>query len=242
MELRASRPRRAGALPASWRLQRKLLVGRGRGRVRGRSRHPGVARRQEPPPALGTGRLGMLDTIREFAEELLDEALDGDDLRRRHAAHFLTVAESANLSAGKLRTGGQRLDIAMVEHDNFRGALAWTVDAGEITLGLRIATAFEQLWVTDDPAEGVRWFERMLEHASAPSVSKRCPGSCDSCVRERTPYLGVSGAGSAALGRKSRPLRRARRRAWSCRDAPPSRDQRDVSRPPRSRSQARRGE
>ena len=117
-----------------------------------------------------TGRLGMLDTIREFAEELLDEALDGDDLRRRHAAHFLTVAESANISAGKLRTGGQRLDIAMVEHDNFRGALAWTVRSGEIALGLEIASALEQLWVTDDPAEGVRWFERLLERPEAADV------------------------------------------------------------------------
>ena len=119
---------------------------------------------------LATGRLRLLDTIREYAVELLDEAPDDDGVRRRHADYFLTVADEANLSAGKLRRGGQRLDMAMLEHDNLRGALAWAVRSGETALGLEIATALEQLWVTDDPAEGVRWFERLLGRPEAAGV------------------------------------------------------------------------
>ncbi len=119
---------------------------------------------------LATGRLLLLDTIREYAVELLEEGPDDDGVRRRHADYFLTVADEANLSAGKLRRGGQRLDIAMLEHDNLRGALAWAVRKGETELGLEIATALEQLWVTDDPAEGVRWFERLLGRPEAAGV------------------------------------------------------------------------
>jgi predicted ATPase/class 3 adenylate cyclase len=118
----------------------------------------------------GSGRIGMLDTIREFAVELLDGSPDVDEVRRRHARHFLTVAESTNLSAGNLRPGGQRLDLAIPEHDNFRGALAWAIRSGDIELGLEIATALEQLWVADDPSEGVRWFERLLETPHATGV------------------------------------------------------------------------
>ena len=118
-----------------------------------------------------SGRLGMLDTIREFAVELLDAAPDSDEMYRRHAEHFLSVAEEANLNAGKLRPGGQRLDLALTEQDNLRGALAWAIRSSSIALGLEIATALEQLW-TLDPNEGTRWFERLFNHPRAELVPK----------------------------------------------------------------------
>ncbi|TMK79738.1 MAG: adenylate/guanylate cyclase domain-containing protein [Actinobacteria bacterium] len=37
----------------------------------------------------GSGRLGMLDTIREYALELLEESAEMEDIRRRHAEFFL---------------------------------------------------------------------------------------------------------------------------------------------------------
>ncbi len=49
----------------------------------------------------GTGRLGMLDTIREYAVEQLDAAPDAEELYRRHADYFLLVADEANLNAGR---------------------------------------------------------------------------------------------------------------------------------------------
>ncbi|MGH2573810.1 MAG: ATP-binding protein [Actinomycetota bacterium] len=119
----------------------------------------------------GSGRLGLLDTIREYALERLDESTEADDVRRRHAEHFLSVAEEANLNAGTLRPGGQRLDIAMPERDNFRGALAWALRSESIALGLEVATALEQLWVADDPNEGIRWFERLFDRPEAEFVS-----------------------------------------------------------------------
>ena len=115
----------------------------------------------------GSGRLGMLDTIREYAVELLDAAPDADDVYRRHADYFLSVAKEANINAGTLRPGGQRLDIALAEQDNFRGALAWALRSECVALGLEIATYLEQLWVVVDPGEGIRWFERLLEGTEA---------------------------------------------------------------------------
>jgi tetratricopeptide (TPR) repeat protein len=82
----------------------------------------------------------------------------------------LAVAEETNLNAGALRPGGQRLDIAIREQDNFRGALAWAVRGGSIGLGLEIATALEQFKVVNDPSEGIRWFERLFGRAEAEDV------------------------------------------------------------------------
>ena len=113
-----------------------------------------------------TKRLLMLDTIREYARERLDESAEREGVRRRHADYFLLVAESANLNSGDLQPGGQRLETAFEEQDNVRGAIAWCVRADEIELGLKLANAFEQFWVAnDDPSEGVRWYERLLRRA-----------------------------------------------------------------------------
>ena len=57
----------------------------------------------------GTGRLGMLDTIREYAVDLLEASPDAVELRRQHAEHFLSVAVAANLDAAELRPGGQQV-------------------------------------------------------------------------------------------------------------------------------------
>ena len=96
---------------------------------------------------LATGRLLLLDTIREYAVELLEASAEAETIRRRHAELFLELGVNANLDASDVRRGGQRLDIAIADIDDFRGALAWTVRSGSIELGLAIATAVEQMWV-----------------------------------------------------------------------------------------------
>jgi hypothetical protein len=112
----------------------------------------------------GGGRLGMLDTIREYALERFDESPEAADLRRRHAEFFLAVVQGANLDAGKLEAGKpMRHDIALGEQDNVRGALAWAVASGAHALGLIIATSVEWFWIMQDPREGMRWFARLLE-------------------------------------------------------------------------------
>ncbi|MDP8931507.1 MAG: adenylate/guanylate cyclase domain-containing protein [Actinomycetota bacterium] len=119
----------------------------------------------------GSGRLGMLDTIREYALERLDESPEVDDIRRRHAGFFLAVADSANLSAEKLAGGGQRHDVAIAEQDNIRGALTWALASGSVALGVELATLLEQFWVMNDPREGMRWFGALLERPEAETVA-----------------------------------------------------------------------
>jgi tetratricopeptide (TPR) repeat protein len=110
-------------------------------------------------------------TIREYALERLDESPEAEDVRRRHAEFFLAVAKSANLNAGKLAPGGPRHDIAIVEQDNIRAGLAWAFASGSVALGLELATAMEQFWVTHDPHEGVLWFDALLERPEAETVA-----------------------------------------------------------------------
>lgn len=121
---------------------------------------------------LGSGRFGMLDTIREYALDRLVESPEVEGIRRRHAEFYLAVAESANLNAGKWDVEREiRPDIAFADQDNIRGALEWTVARGQVALGLELATAMDFFWVINDPHEGRRWFGSLLGAPEAGSVS-----------------------------------------------------------------------
>ena len=111
-------------------------------------------------------RFVMLETIREFALGALDASDQADDVRARHAEHFLTVIREANLTTGVLDLRKpMRYDIGFAEQDNVRAALAWAIRCGRPADGLRLASAAEWFWVLHDPEEGLRWFEALFEHA-----------------------------------------------------------------------------
>ena len=101
-------------------------------------------------------RFFMLETIREFAAEQLDRSADADDVRRRHAAHFLAFAEAA---APALEDDRQDEWFELVEADlpNLRAALAWSLEH-EPADALRIADALRALWFARGYlTEGRRW-------------------------------------------------------------------------------------
>ena len=87
-------------------------------------------------------RFVMLEMIREYAEEKLEESGEQDDVRRRHAHYFLALAEEAE----PLIQGGRQnewLDRLEAEHANIRAALAWAYSAGDegVEIGARLCLA-----------------------------------------------------------------------------------------------------
>ena len=87
------------------------------------------------------GRYWMLETIRAYAGERLEETA-ARELRAEHAAHFLSLADraAADDSAARLR----RLED---EHDNMRAALACFREEGESERELRLVSALTNFWV-----------------------------------------------------------------------------------------------
>ena len=76
----------------------------------------------QPAPSTVGARFRLLSTMRMFAADRLEEHGDADDIRRRHAATYLAIAEEI---APHLPGPGQaaRLDRLAEEHDNLRAAL-----------------------------------------------------------------------------------------------------------------------
>ncbi|HEX5505939.1 MAG TPA: tetratricopeptide repeat protein [Thermomicrobiales bacterium] len=103
-----------------------------------------------PRPGLADEpRLGMLETIGEYAAELLAGAAPGPGdeaaTRRRHADYFLALAEQAEpgLTGPRQILGLARLER---EHDNLRAALAWAHTSGNSDLAARLAAALGRFW------------------------------------------------------------------------------------------------
>jgi len=93
----------------------------------------------------GESRFGMLETIREYASERLTAGGEAHTIHARHAAHFLELAERAEIEllGPRQQLWLKRLD---AEHDNLRAAFEWGQAAGEAALGLRLAASLWRFW------------------------------------------------------------------------------------------------
>ena len=108
------------------------------------------------------GRFFMLETIREYAVEHLEETGASDSIRRRHVDHFLALAERA---AAELRGPNQTVWLGRLdaEHDNFRSALTWLGAADEAELELRLSIALTRFWyVRGHITEARSWLDKVL--------------------------------------------------------------------------------
>ena len=96
----------------------------------------------------GEPRFAMLETIREYAAELLETSAEGDVLRRRHCEYFLARVEAAaELFVASADPGDTFLGLLDEEHENVRAALSWAGAAGEVELEVRLAAATRWYWV-----------------------------------------------------------------------------------------------
>jgi tetratricopeptide (TPR) repeat protein len=121
----------------------------------------------------GGVRYVMLETVREYAAERLAAGEDGAAIRRRHAEHFLSLAEAGDASiAGP--TGGAWIARLAAEHDNLRAALGWFDDEAEIESASELAASLWRFWLVQGHlTEGRGWLERLLSRRSGPPTVAR---------------------------------------------------------------------
>jgi predicted ATPase/DNA-binding CsgD family transcriptional regulator len=118
-------------------------------------------------------RFGMLETVRTFGLARLEAAGEVERVRRRHAEHFLAVAEEAD---EQLRGPRQAvwLDRLAAEHDNLRAALRWAAEH-DPSLGLRLGAGLCRFWeVRGYLSEGCDQLARLLAlpGAQAPTAER----------------------------------------------------------------------
>jgi len=97
------------------------------------------------PQSDGEVRFRMLEVVREYALDRLEASSEAEQMRRRHAAYFLGIAEEADphLHGPQPAKWLRRLE---EEHGNIRAALRWSLacDAG---MAARLGAAIRYFWV-----------------------------------------------------------------------------------------------
>ena len=115
-------------------------------------------------------RFAMLETVREFGLEQLEVSGEAETIQRRHATHYLTLAEAAELDTERHATWAGLL---ARERDNLRAALRWAEATGAAALVLRLATALWPFWRFGHHTEARRWLDIGLTLPSmAPPVAR----------------------------------------------------------------------
>lgn len=128
----------------------------------------------------GEMRYRMLETVREFAAELLlVDPAEVADARTLHARHFTRLAEAAG-STGRFEDAS----VVRANLRNVAAALAWLAAQSDVDRALRLVTAFESMYVFREA--GV---SRLIEHALA------IPGAHEHPLAPRT----IASAASRAI-------------------------------------------
>ena len=126
---------------------------------------------QQKEDSAGELRFVMLEMIHEYARERLRASGEEETMRRRHAEYFVEWAEYAE---PEFRRAGYEHWSRLFELnlENLRAALEWSLNGGDVALGVRLAGALCLFWYGNGyHVEGRRWTQLLLERLDdAPPV------------------------------------------------------------------------
>jgi predicted ATPase/class 3 adenylate cyclase len=120
----------------------------------------------------GGARYFMLETIREYAGELLEAAPHADAVRQRHADYVLLLAEraAAVMTGADYSFRGEPERRIQEELPSIRAALEWALGRDE-PFALRLAAASSWAWgLSGASTEGRVWLSRALDAACHPET------------------------------------------------------------------------
>jgi DDE superfamily endonuclease len=130
----------------------------------------------------GALRYRMLETLRQYGQERLEENGEAQRVRERHAEYYLALAEGADSQETERELNATRpvawLKRMESEHANLRAALSWSLDKDDepeggraAQVGLRLSVVLWWFWHTHQ-IEGRRYLQRALSGRSDPTMTR----------------------------------------------------------------------
>jgi predicted ATPase/class 3 adenylate cyclase len=115
-----------------------------------------------------TTRYGLLETLRQYGEEHLDNRGETEAVRRRHLGHYVVVANTASELWASPRTV-EGVAAFNREWDNIRAALGTALDIGDLPQAAALLRATAMHAPYDMRYEYVEWAERTIARYEAPA-------------------------------------------------------------------------
>jgi predicted ATPase/transcriptional regulator with XRE-family HTH domain len=129
-----------------------------------------LVRQEETPVVLSNSseieeaRFQLLEPIREYAFEKLMAGGEFEAVQHAHAIYYLSVAEAASAKWYDAKPAWEIKRLSL-ELDNFRAALQWARDGGDLTIGSQLASALARFWrILGYISEGRVWLAELLAH------------------------------------------------------------------------------
>ena len=114
-------------------------------------------------------RFSMLETIGEYAAELLDATAEGDDIRRAHATYFVSLTRRAASGLAVSDQAAWRTTLE-ADHNNLRAALRFSLDTGSPSTAVELCAGLWRFWFERGYlSEGRLWLDASL--AASPDAS-----------------------------------------------------------------------
>jgi tetratricopeptide (TPR) repeat protein len=111
----------------------------------------------------GDDRYDLHELTRQYAGDKLRLAGQEAQARRQHAAAYLALAEQFVFTGPGAIAAYAHLE---QEHDNFRAALSWALEAGEAETALRLVNGLRYFWFRRGYwLEAVHWMTAAVDHA-----------------------------------------------------------------------------
>jgi non-specific serine/threonine protein kinase len=115
----------------------------------------------------------MLETIREYAHEKLDDSGRSNEFRNRHLEYYVALAEGAEahiFGAESVRYH-KRIDL---ELDNTRAAMDWAIETGRASMAFRLGAALAYFWYNRSFVAG-EWQGQLNRALALPEGSSPTP-------------------------------------------------------------------
>ncbi|MGH7687662.1 MAG: ATP-binding protein [Candidatus Dormibacteria bacterium] len=118
-------------------------------------------------------RFEMLDVIRDYAALRLAASDETEDFGRRHALHYLELAEDTEPKLVRLGHA-EWFHRLRVERGNLRAGMQWALEHDEAVFALRYTVALWRYWRhRGEFAEGRRWLDAALALSAPVPISLR---------------------------------------------------------------------
>jgi predicted ATPase len=113
-------------------------------------------------PRRGEARYRLLETIRQYGQDKLQECAEAATMRRHHRDWYAGLAQRAEPETLEARQKSV-FDRLEAEHEDLRAALGWSLEQQDAETAARIGAAISRFWLLRGyMSEGRRWLERAL--------------------------------------------------------------------------------